>query len=51
MKQAYKLIFRSGLRVEETLDQIEAELAGCPEVAQLQYSFATAAVASPVDQG
>ncbi len=34
IKQAYKLIFRSGLRVEEALEQIDAELKGCPEVAE-----------------
>jgi UDP-N-acetylglucosamine acyltransferase len=32
IKQAYKLIFRSGLRTEEALEQIAAELKGCPEV-------------------
>jgi UDP-N-acetylglucosamine acyltransferase len=32
IKQAYKLVFRSGLRTEEALDQIDAELKGCPEV-------------------
>lgn len=34
IKQAYKLIFRSGLRVEEALEQIDAEFKGCPEVAE-----------------
>lgn len=32
IKQAYKLIFRSGLRTEEALDQIGAEMKDCPEV-------------------
>lgn len=32
IKQAYKLIFRSGLRTEEALEQIASELKGCPEV-------------------
>lgn len=32
VKQAYKLIFRSGLKLEEALEQIAAELSGFPEV-------------------
>ncbi len=32
IKQAYKLVFRSGLRIEEALEQIEAELKGCKEL-------------------
>lgn len=32
IKQAYKLVFRSGLRTEEALEQIAAELSGYPEV-------------------
>ena len=32
IKQAYKLIFRSGLRTEEALEQIANEVKNCPEV-------------------
>lgn len=32
IKQAYKLIFRSGLRTEEALEQISNEIKNCPEV-------------------
>ncbi len=32
VKQAYKLIFRSGLKLEEALEQVVAELSGFPEV-------------------
>lgn len=32
IKQAYKLVFRSGLRIEEALEQIEAERKGCKEL-------------------
>lgn len=32
IKQAYKLIFRSGLRTEEALEQIASEIKDCPEV-------------------
>ncbi|APG26628.1 acyl-[acyl-carrier-protein]--UDP-N-acetylglucosamine O-acyltransferase [Syntrophotalea acetylenivorans] len=32
IKQAYKLIFRSGLRTEEALEQIANEINDCPEV-------------------
>lgn len=32
IKQAYKLIFRSGLRTEEALEQIAKEIKDCPEV-------------------
>ncbi len=32
IKQAYKLVFRSGLRLEEALDRIAAELTDSPEI-------------------
>lgn len=32
IKQAYKLVFRSGLRTEEALEQIAKEIKACPEV-------------------
>ncbi len=32
IKQAYKMVFRSGLRTEEALDKIESELKGCKEL-------------------
>lgn len=32
IKKAYKLLFRSGLRSEEALERIDAELGDCPEV-------------------
>jgi len=32
VKQAYKLIFRSGLRLEEALDRIAGEVSSCPEL-------------------
>lgn len=32
VKQAYKLVFRSGLRLEEALERIDREVKGCPEL-------------------
>jgi len=32
IKQAYKMVFRSGMRTEEALERIEAELKGCKEI-------------------
>ena len=34
IKQAYRLVFRSGLRVDEALDRIGTEVESCPEVEQ-----------------
>lgn len=32
IKQAYKIVFRSGMRIEEALERIETELKGCMEL-------------------
>jgi UDP-N-acetylglucosamine acyltransferase len=34
LKRAYKTVYRSGLGLEETKTALQAQAAGCPEVAQ-----------------